>query len=90
MKKYLKLLLTLALIAVLINASLTINESFTEEETSNSKKEHSAGYFKMTDYGTESSNNLNSLNKKNSKTIVNGKKNIEKSEAILKKVNQVL
>lgn len=84
MKNRLKWFITIAFIVVLINSYFTVTEFFTDEETTD------AGYFKKTDYGDKSSKDLNVANTKNSKTIKNGKKNIKKSEALLKKVNKLL
>ena len=86
MKRELKWLVTIAFALVLLNAYLTLSEAFSNE----SENENKVGYFKTTDYGSESSENLNIANAKNAKTITNGKKNIEKSQALLKKVKRVL
>lgn len=87
MKSSLKWFITIAFIVVLINSYFTLTEFFTDEKFEDSE---SAGYFKKTDYGGESSKNLNITNTKNRKTITRGKNNIKKSQALLKKVNQVL
>ena len=87
MKKELKWLISIAFVLVLINSYITLKETF---ENDDSKDKHSAGYFKSTDYGSKSSKHLNIANAKNKNTIQNGKKNIEKSKALLKKVNKVL
>ena len=84
MKKKFKWFITIAFIVVLVNSYFTLTEFFTDENT------ESAGYFKKTEYGGNSSDNLNIANGKNSKTIKRGRNNIKKSEALLKKVNEVL